>query len=480
MKRVILSEEQLGAVTSSSQKTMVLAGAGSGKTAVIVARYGYLLRNGSEPNDVVILTFTVKAASELKARIADCGLKEPEFVGTIHGWCVRFLPNGYAIAPDRVSKMAEEWVCEVMPGEAFPSPNEIAALNIETTSRAYKAYAAYLLRNGMYDFDMLLKLALASVSVAGEVSDLIVDEYQDTGPVEKLIFDSFRGNKFIVGDTRQSLYGFRGASEWDVDGMAKDGWVVYHLTPTYRCTSEICDRVNRIQFNAADQGKGSCPDLFPIFRGGHVTDGCDPVAWIHEHQLIDATILCRSNREVQDLERRLEESGFPVLKAVSTSDQLQQYTDWLACSIFPENNLVVDLFLRRWSPRDHEAALHEASKHMVGIAAVTTVTITSGLSMDREVAEMVRLYPDDLERLAALYSLRHSSSQGPGFRVMTVHQAKGLEWANVCVVLPNWFKDSLENKRILYVAMTRCSSRLHMATSHIMVVPAWVTRLLSS
>jgi hypothetical protein len=474
VNKLTLSEEQLAAATTKSTRAMVIAGAGSGKTATIIGRYAHLLSMGVDPQYVVIVTFTVKAAAELKARITKAGLAEPEYVGTVHGWCVRYLPEGYAVAPEKVAKMAQEWVCDAMPGEAFPDPIEISAVDIESKSRVYKAYTAYLLRNGMYDFDMLLKLALSHLQVRQVDQHLIVDEYQDTGPVERLIYARFSQSQFIVGDPRQSLYGFRGAAEWDVLKMKAEGWGTYTLSTTYRCKAEIARRVSRIEFPGALDLFLLCGSLVPAYPGGTVTEGDGVVKWISDNLLLDATILCRSNREVGEIERELETAGLPVIKCAAPSETVEQYTDWLATKLSPDNDAIVGAFLRRWDPATHERAMGQAHKQMVGVAAVTAIDVRDSWAFDQTIMDMIQMYPDDLERLAALYHLRYTIGDGPGFRVMTVHQAKGLEWKNVCVVIPKWLKDDLDSRRILYVAMTRASERLHLATSHLKVVPAWL------
>ena len=468
--RIPLSEQQLAAVTTDVSHAMVVAGAGSGKTAVIVERYRHLLSKGADPQSIVIVTFTVKAAAELKARIDKAGLPEPEYVGTIHGWAVRYLPEGYAVAPERVAKMAQEWACEMMPGEAFPDPVEISSIEIANRSRIYKAYTAYLLRNGMYDFDMLLKQAFNVAKDQPQSVHLIVDEYQDTGPVERLIYSQVAKSQFVVGDPRQSLYGFRGAAEWDVGGMIAGGWTLFSLTITYRCTEEICWRVNRVKFD----GEWANPLVASSMRTGVVTEGDGVVKWVSDNLLLDATILCRSNREVQEIEGALETAGLPVIKSVAPSEAVEQYTDWLATKLSPENDAIVEAFLRRWEPAAHEAAMEKAHKRMVGVAAVTSIEARDSWTWDPVIQDMIVMYPDDLERLAALYHLRYTIGDGPGFRVMTVHQSKGLEWRNVCFVVPKWFNDNLDSRRIFYVAMTRASERLHLATSHLKVVPSWV------
>lgn len=455
--------EQSAAIQSTRSRVAVIAGAGTGKTATIIGRYAQMLKT-IKPEHIVIVTFTVRSAGELKRRIEVGMLPEPGYVGTIHGWCAKFLPPDIGVAPERVTKMVEERACEIMAGEAFPTPIEIATGEGKNYN-AYQFYRSYLERNALVDYDMLLDLALQVFSRSETESSrlhVIVDEYQDTGPVERQIYALF-GSVFAVGDPRQTLYGWRGACGWDQSEL--DGWEVHQLSETYRVPSEIVKRVNTIPFpftplsSARDGGEYS---MAPLEN------------WITRNGLVSGVVLCRSNKDVSHYSRVMREKGWPIRTAVDVSSMFEQYTDYLAARLSPSNNAIVEAFLRKWDPGfDEIKAL--ADKAMVGIAQIATLgEPDERLLAEESVAEMIRLYPDEQERLMAMLATRYNLEEGPGFLVTTVHQAKGLEWDNVCFVAPSWFADNEDNRMILYVAMTRAKQRFNLDLSQMKVAPRWL------
>lgn len=455
-----LTEEQLAAVQSESKRTAVIAGAGTGKTATIVGRYQHMLKT-IPPSKIVIVTFTVAAANELKRRLEVGLLPAPGYVGTIHGWCAGVMPPDVAVAPESVAKMAEEMATELITGESFPDPEEIAS-GEALKSRVYNFYTQYLARNSLMDYDMMLRYALRESPNPIDLH-LIVDEYQDTGPVERQIYDKFM-SVFAVADPRQTLYGWRGAAGFDPVQM--NAWKVYDITRSYRVPGEIANVVNRIRFD------GVLP-LVSVNSGGEFSVG-DVERWIVDNALISGTVLCRSNREVTQYTDQLKDNGVPVRHAQPPCPALVQYADWLAAKLNPKNDAIIETFIRRWTPL-HAQVIEDAKNAMVGVASVAEIGEPhESLLQHPAVDEMIRLYQDDSERLLAIYNLRYTIAEGAGFLVTTIHQAKGLEWDNVCLILPQWFKETEENKRLLYVAMTRAKKRLCIDPAKNRVVPKWI------
>lgn len=463
-----LTHEQQKAIELPIPGTsLVCACAGAGKTRVLVERYKRMVEQGVSPASIVVVTFTVRAASELKGRIEGADLPLPLYVGTVHGYCTRFLPDGVSVAPEEVAKHAEEWVTEAMPGEAFPSPDEIAR---GEESRAYSAYKNYLLRNAMMDFDMLLDHAVNHGQGNDELH-VLVDEIQDASPKELALYDRF-ASRFMVGDPRQTLYKWRGA-----DGYQIFGKTPYEtLSKSFRLPNAIAAAANQIDFGVA-------PKTVGVDREGEFAVE-DVLAWIDRHSLIDATILCRSNRDVDETVRLLKSQNMPVLTAQEPSPLLGIYARWLAYTLNPTNDSLLAMYLRVLNKEIFQTAdevavgrmipLHQAIKVLTDQNGETIdITLTINDEMHQIIDPFVSLYPDERERLAAIYNQRYSVPDAVGFRVMTVHQAKGLEWNNVCFRIPRFFNETEENKWVLYTAMTRAKVRLCLDKGNLRVAKDW-------
>lgn len=446
---------------------LVCACAGAGKTLVIIERYKMMLRRGIEPSSIVIVTFTVRAANELKARIESASLPLPNYIGTVHGYCTRFLPDGVSVAPEELCKHAEDWATEAMPGEAFPSPEEIAGGD---ESRVYQAYKNYLLRNGMMDFDMLLAHAVAH-GTGNDGLHVLVDEVQDASPVELALYDLF-ASRFMVGDPRQTLYKWRGANGYQTFGKLE----YKTLTQSFRLPKVIADAASRINFGVAPATVGADKD------GEFEVE--DVLSWIDRHQLVDATILCRSNRDVSETASMLRAHKLPVVTASDPDPMLGVYARWLAHSLNPTNDALLAMYLRTMAKDVFDAVdqfaadkmipLHQAVNRMINEhGEKIDISIVFTEQMHRVVDPFIELYPDPAERLAAIYATKYSEPEKLGFRVMTVHQAKGLEWSNVCFRFPRYFNECDDNKWVLYTAMTRAKARLCLDKSNFRIAKDW-------
>jgi superfamily I DNA/RNA helicase len=457
-----LTSEQQRAATTDISYVEIVAGAGSGKTATIIARYRHILETSNHPPMVVIVTFTIAAANELKRRIEAAQLPTPEYVGTIHGWCTRLVSQDMAVASENVATFAKDWALNIMPDEGWPKEIEVSGFaNPEQFPRVYKAYVQYLARNGMVDYDGLLRGAVnAPDDDPSFEAHLIVDEFQDTGPLERLIYAKFKPSVTFVGDPRQALYGWRGAESWNPVQKA------FQLTRSFRVPAENAKVINRIQF-------GMDP-MVAINTGGCVTS-LSTAKWIREHNLISGVVLCRSNREVNETTQRLADDGIEVISNGALSGDFEHYRDWLGVHLNPTNQLLLTQFLQTYAAETFEKYDEISLRTLKPITELVVVPDHDPNALhDEMVKEFIELYPDPVERLVAMQQARPQAPSDIGWRVMTIHQAKGLEWPNVSVVIPQYFKETPENKRLLYVAMTRASSHINLDCSKIPFAPAWV------
>ena len=286
-----LNPEQLAAVTHDGGPLLVVAGAGSGKTRVITYRIAWLIaERGIEPWRIAAVTFTNKAADEMRGRALDLvGGNASVFVGTFHRFCVRLLRRfgdraglrpDFAIvdAPDQLRLIKESLKAEDLDDQTF-QPRAVqgrisAAKNRLLTPAAFeeraedffdrhvaavfRRYQAELRRAGGVDFDDLIALAVrllrddeeVGARVRGRFRHLLVDEFQDTNAAQLELVknltlhpDGSVSGLTAVGDEDQSIYGWRGA---ELDNLLRferhfPGAAVRKLERNYRSTQNILD-----------------------------------------------------------------------------------------------------------------------------------------------------------------------------------------------------------------------------------------------
>jgi len=287
-----LNPEQRRAVTTTEGPVLVLAGAGTGKTRVITVRMAYLLSRGVDPESILAMTFTNKAAREMRQRVAELvGAKKAArmFVGTFHAFCIDLLRQyGEAIGLERFTisdgsdqvSILRGAMREVNVADARMQPMQVlsrisllkgrlmtpeSALASATDDReelvahVWKRYDEQLRRSRSLDFDDILLQALVLLKKKGGPGDMLrarfryvmVDEYQDTNGPQYEIVTALAGkhrNLCVVGDDDQSIYGWRGADIGKILGFERDykNSAVIRLETNYRSTEEILDAANRV------------------------------------------------------------------------------------------------------------------------------------------------------------------------------------------------------------------------------------------
>ena len=294
-----LNSEQRRAVSCVDGPVLIVAGAGSGKTRVLTSRIAYILEQGCEPSQVLALTFTKKAASEMKERIAVMvGEKRARrlYMGTFHSVFIRFLrefseslgyPSTFTIydTSDSVSAI-KTCLKELQLDEKIYKPKDVLsrismAKNNLVTAEAYRRntnamqndaaakkpricdiyqlYAYKCKQSGVMDFDdILLNMNIllrdnpaALESIAGRFRYIMVDEYQDTNFAQYLILkklSQFHKNLCVVGDDSQSIYAFRGAKIENILNFKKDypEHNIFRLEQNYRSTKVIVEAANSL------------------------------------------------------------------------------------------------------------------------------------------------------------------------------------------------------------------------------------------
>lgn len=288
-----LNDKQKEAVIAIDGNIRVTAGAGSGKTRVLAHRYAFLVNEvGINPSNILCMTFTNKAAQEMKNRISKMVHvgNVNDFVCTIHGFCVKFLreeifrlgfPSNFAIIDEEDSKTLSKQIFD----EFGYSKQEVTIKQFLTEIRQAKSHSPYVeqlvatqrdeadtanyskdfvryvdlqLKNFALDFDDLIHYTLYILASYEDVRDkwqnrinyLMIDEAQDCSCSDWQIIDSIQGehhNVFIVGDPDKCIYEWRGATPAAFINFKADKDII--LSENYRSTPDILNVANSIITN---------------------------------------------------------------------------------------------------------------------------------------------------------------------------------------------------------------------------------------
>ena len=362
-----LNPEQKQAVLTTEGPLLILAGAGSGKTRVLTYRAAYLLEKGVPPWAILAITFTNKAAREMRERINRLAGEAADdmWVMTFHALSARILRRdieklGYKrefsiyddddqmtlikrilkkldISDKSYSPRAVKSVISDAKNHML-SPEEWLKDNPDFRSKPYyRAYCEYekeLKENNALDFDDLILKTLELLTEHPPVlevyrrkfSYIMVDEYQDTNMAQYMLVRTLAGDKknvCVVGDDDQSIYGWRGADLRNILEFEKDygGCPVIKLEQNYRSTGNILDAANQvIAHNTGRKEKtlwtdADAGDRIKLY---HALDERDEAAWVCDviqsltrggYELGDMAVLYRTNAQSRVLEEALVRRG---------------------------------------------------------------------------------------------------------------------------------------------------------------------------
>lgn len=399
-----LNEEQIQPVLQTEGAVLVIAGAGSGKTRVLTSRIAHIVKDlGVSPYNVLAITFTNKAADEMKERLSQMidGV-EDMWVCTIHSMCVRLLRYGaekigygrdfsiysetdkdkvvkrvivsLGLEVDQYAKSAKNLISarktKNLSIEEFEKDNA-RMKNIGDIVRIMKGYEEELKRSNAFDFDDLLIKTHELLSEDRETLEkfsnrfryIHIDEFQDTNAVQYDIVKMLsyvHGNIFAVGDDDQSIYGWRGADINNILGFERDfkNAKVYKLERNYRSTKKILDVANTvIKHNTNRKDK-------TLWTGND--DGVNPEVYIADDESGEAQYTAIQIKNL--VARGYKYSDFAVLmriNALSRSYEQEFMKYGLPCKVyggfkFFERKEIKDLtaYLRLLcNPLDNEAVL---------------------------------------------------------------------------------------------------------------------------
>lgn len=349
-----LNEQQRTAVECTEGPLLVLAGAGTGKTKVITTRIAYLLRKGIPPKQILAVTFTRKAAEEMRTRVEDILGFRPWglTISTFHSlgfFILRDLTEGQVHVIDEASQRAMvkrlgqrydldlevDRVCsQISRAKNFRiSPNQVRERartpEEHAFARCYAAYQAELEATTTIDFDDMISMPLEFLARSRAASEryrrrwryILVDEYQDTNQIQYELMRCLLGvqsNICVVGDDDQSIYGFRGASADRILSFKDDfpNTTTVALEMNYRSHAEIIALANSII--------SSAPKRYPKRLVSSLGPG-GAIAWKRlEHERAEAGYIIEQIRSLTRTGRYSLRDIAVIARVASSTETLQQ------------------------------------------------------------------------------------------------------------------------------------------------------------
>jgi DNA helicase-2/ATP-dependent DNA helicase PcrA len=510
-----LNPEQRRAAEAVRGPVCILAGAGSGKTTTITRRIAQQVAAGAfAPTQIMAVTFTDKAAGELRTRLAALGVQRVR-AGTFHSAALRQLRH---FAPETVGKILPSKALMLRQiANGLPAPfkfrpagdlateiewaknRRISAARYRTEvegrdppipadlmHRVYRDYEQRKASEGSLDFEDLLELAVqlferdarACETFRAQYRAFTVDEYQDVNLLQQELLEHWLGDRddlCVVGDDYQSIYAFTGAGPehlLDVPRRYPSALVV-RLEENYRSTPQVLELANRLVPKLGGAEKVLRPTLAdgpePVVRAFATpeAEGRDLVAAIRALgvPLEEVAILCRTNARLTDFEELLHDAHIPFQGASLLQRDAARR---------------IVRRLERLAGVDAEAAVRAAASEAGWLPQLPDKLGDRELVRQTDLARLVALAEVfDGDAVAFVEDLRRRFDPGgdsaKGVHLLTLHRAKGLEFE--AVFLPRLEEKELpsrqartaaelaEERRLLYVGMTRAKRVLWLTWS---------------
>ncbi len=477
---------------------IIIAGPGTGKTKTLTARILHLLQQSTPASAILALTFTKKAAEEMRQRVGNAEVQ----ISTFHALCHRMLGGDLAFVsePERLMRI-----------KSLSRPAELKHVSVrelglrisrakngidegEQVAHMTRCYTEALTASGLLDFDDLLLRArdrLRDNPRAKPIfSYILVDEFQDTNSLQYEILQLLRSNDevCVIGDPNQSIYGFRGASSSIFDTFKHDfpHAKTITLSMNYRSSSAIVALSNAI-FGTHQQSFGQASGQVTAVQVLNeyaearfiVNDiqknigGSDLLNATHGHaghDLGDFAILYRNRSVAITLQKLLADSGLPyqVVGEGSPYEQpdvqrliaLLRIVSGGQAEVSSFTRTQVDVLLGRIKNDESPVQIAQQIVRVFGFAASPEV--------DQFIGTLVRFktITHAVEHIDAIAAQNFYDPQAKAITLLTIHASKGLEFPCVFLIgaeegiLPHDKADITEEKRLLYVAITRAKNQL--------------------
>ena len=540
-----LDPEQRAVALAGRGPVCVLAGAGTGKTRAVAHRIAYLAATGViNPGRVLAVTFTTRAAGELRGRLRQLGRLVPGTgleqvqARTFHSAALRQLTHFWPstvggpaprVIESKIGLVAEasrrirlragltelrdaaaeiEWakVTQVRPEEyeaASAKAGRSGPLGPTRLGHLYAAYEALRTEQNLVDFESVLELTAAILSEHGSAARSVrdryavfaVDEYQDVNPLQKLLLDMWLGGRddlCVVGDPRQTIYSFTGATPAYLIGFPAEypAAPVIRLVRNYRSSPQVVTLANKLSAVASAAFAPAAPLVAQRPAGpppqlSEYPDEPDEAAAVARQATAliasgvpasEIAVLVRTNAQTQGLEQALAEAGVPfqlrgaerffdraeVKQAVALlggAARSATAADAPATQIRP---ILAGLGLSAEPPGGRGTA-RERWESLQALAQ---------LAEDFFAGAAQATLADLVSELAVRSTLGHAPAAA-GVTLASLHAAKGLEWDAVFLAgltdgtLPIIYAQSdeaiEEERRLLYVGVTRARERLFLS-----------------
>lgn len=553
-----LNPKQKEAVEIIKGPSIILAGAGSGKTRVLIHKVLHLIENERvHPNEIVMITFTNKAAREMKDRIKHASNKELVlgYVGTFHSFCSSILrrsgvhigiPHNFTIYDDddqeqllkHILKKRDEgkYTASFFSNRISQAKNQLITpehyleeysfYKAAAVAEVYYQYQKELKNNAALDFDDIIMKTVQLFQKVPEMLDyyqdkypyLLVDEFQDTNYAQYVLtrfLSKKHQNITVVGDFSQSIYSWRGADIRNLQKFSQDypQAKVVELEENYRSTQQILDFAYSVilqnqshpilkLFTNNEKGE----DIIYYEAGNeeeeatYVTNVINKLA--QETSFDDIAVLYRTNAQSRAIEEVFLHHGIPYTLIGGTRfyerKEIKDVLSYLRLLLHPDDTVATErikkLGKRRWETfKNLYLELKDQAETLPTVEIMERIFTDVGYleTYDPEV-------PEDYARLENIKELKSVAVQNPhlvdfleqvalveseyfenekkgksknGVKLMTLHQAKGLEFEYVFIVgleegiLPHSrsIDDEAqleEERRLFYVGITRAKKKL--------------------
>ena len=517
-----LDNEQRKVALATRGPVCVIAGAGTGKTRAITHRIAYASAIGvMDPQRVLAITFTARAAGEMRSRLRNLGFpgvnartihsaalkqllyfwtsvfggqspelltsKTPFINSAVERAEIKLPTNNREALRDIASEIEWAKVNQIAPEDLLATQRTVRSrIGIDQIAKIYAAYESLKKQERVLDFEDLLLLTTAMIENEPQVRERIhdqyryftVDEYQDISPLQQRLIDAWLGTRndiCVVGDPAQTIYSFAGATPSFLLNFTKrfPEAEVIRLTTGYRSTPEIIFTANAI---LRSNKLGS--ELSPINEHGarpelteFKTDGQEAVGITNQITELISTgippesiaVLARTNAQLNLFEKTFKEAGLPY--QIRSNDrffdrpEIREFIrDIRQASVIPDTEI-------SWL----EELRGIAEPYLSGVAMDGVGAI---IHLARELDGDDRFHPKTLRNFVQELEDRAQQNNPPQMPVTTLatlHAAKGLEWERVFVVgvsdgyLPYPDAPVDEELRLFYVGITRAKSHLHLS-----------------
>ncbi len=542
-----LDPEQREVALAGRGPVCVLAGAGTGKTRAITHRIAYAAAAGTvDPAHVLALTFTVRAAGELRGRLRQLGAgglgtglvrastfhaaalrqlnyvwprvvggRPPQLVDAKAG-LVRAAARQAGIRLDGTilaDVAAEiEWakVTQVRPDgyrRAAAAAGRSPAAGADNLAAVYAAYEELRRERHLIDFESVLELTAAILidnrAAAEQVRDMfrhfVVDEYQDVNPLQKLLLDAWLGDRddlCVVGDPHQVIYSFTGATPSYLTGFTAEfpGATVVRLVRDYRSTPQVVAVANQLARSASPLLAQRPPGPRPALTS--YPDDTAEAAGVTERirallaagvPLREIAVLVRVNADTERFEQALTEAGLPYV--VRGAERFYERPVVRQALVLLRAAGLGEKAARGGPPDTAADSLPSSVRHVLTGMGLTAAPPAAGAAARErwESLTAIAQLADDMHAarpeatlagFSAELTQRADLGHAPavdGVTLASMHAAKGLEWD--AVLLPGLVEGLMpivhartpeaveEERRLLYVAVTRAREHLYLSWS---------------